>query len=117
MHKTEVEWGVVRAKLNEALDKYTGSPTALSKASGVDFYAARRFLSNGVNSRGNNALRLCAYFGIETTRNAQIGDPEIGDLHKLLDEVWDGTRPHAALLAELIESTRGYIVKKRRARG
>jgi hypothetical protein len=117
MHKTEVEWGVVRAKLNEALDKYTGTPTALSEASGVDFYAIRRFLSNGVNSRGNNARRLCAYFGIETTRNAQTDGLEIGDLHKLLDEVWDGSRPHAALLAELIESTRGYIVKKRRAQG
>ena len=114
MHKTEVEWGVVRAKLNEALAKYAGSPTALSKESGVDFYAVRRFLNNGVNSRGTNALRLCAFFGIETTRNAQIDGIGIGDLHKLLDEVWDGTRPHAALLAELIESTRGYIVKKRR---
>ena len=117
MHKTEVEWGVIRAKLNEALAQYKDSPTALSRASGVDFYAIRRFLSNGVNSRGTNALRLCAYFGIETTRNAQFDGIEIDELHKLLDEIWDGTRSHAALLAELIESTRGYIVKRRRAQG
>jgi hypothetical protein len=117
MHKTEVEWGVVRAKLNDVLAQYKGSPTTLSRDTGVDFYAIRRFLNKGVKSRGSNAFELCAYFGIETTRNAQTEGPELHDLHKLLDEVWDGTHSHAALLAKLIESTRDYIVEERRGPG
>lgn len=114
MHKSEVEWGVVRAKLNDVLAHYEGSPTTLSRAAGVDFYAIRRFLNKGVKSRGSNAFQLCAYFGIEATRNAQSELTELHDLHKLLDEVWDGTHPHAKLLAKLIESTRDYIAEERR---
>jgi hypothetical protein len=114
MHKTKVEWGVVREKLNEALAQYTGSPTALSRDSGVNFYVIRRALGQGVKSRGKNALRLCAYFGIRIEKNAHVERREIDDLHKLLDDVWDGTRPHALLLEKLIESTRDYIVEDRR---
>ncbi|WP_148278577.1 hypothetical protein [Burkholderia sp. KJ006] len=117
MHKTQVQWTVAKAKLNEALAQYKGTPTALSRASGVDFYAARRFLNEGVGSRGKNAFRLCAFFEIEFSENAHAQEPEIVDLHKLLDEVWDGSRPHAALLAKLIESTRSYTVEERRGQG
>lgn len=117
MHKTQAQWNVAKAKLNEALAQYNGTPTALSRASGVDFYAARRFLNKGAGSRGENALRLCAFFKIEVPENAHAHEPEIVDLHKLLDEVWDGSRPHAALLAKLIESTRSYTVEERRGQG
>jgi hypothetical protein len=117
MHKTQANWDVARAKLNEALAQYKGSPTTLSTASGIDFYAARRFLLKGAGNKGSNAFRLCAFFGIDYSRNAQIEEPQIRDLHKLLDEVWDGSRPHAALLAKLIESTRSYTVEERRDQG
>lgn len=117
MHKTQVKWDVIRAKLNAALTQYKDSPTTLSKAAGIDFYAARRFLSNGVKSRSNNAFLVCAFFKIEVTKNAQIEDVQIADLHKLLDEVWDGSPPHAALLAKLMESTRPYTVEERGDQG
>lgn len=110
MHKSQIKWEVARAKLNAALAQYTGSPTALSRASGVNFYAVRRLLGQGVKSQGTNALRLCAFFGIEVEESAQISD-----LHKLIDEVWDGSPSHAALLAKLIESTRSYIVEERKS--
>jgi hypothetical protein len=113
MQNTQAIWDVARVKLNTALAQYKGSPTALAKASGVDFYAARRFLKYGAKSRGTNAYQLCAYFGIDGEQNAHFGTTEITALHRLIAEVWDGTRPHAELLAKLIESTRAYAVNDR----
>lgn len=117
MHKSQAQWTVARVKLNEALAQYNDTSVALSRASGADFYAVRRLRKHGAGSRGKNALLLCAFFGIHVDENARALESEIDDLHKLLDEVWDGSNSHAALLAKLIESTRSFTVEERRTQG
>lgn len=111
MHTPQANWTALKARLNQALEHYDGTPTELSQVTGINFYAVRRFLRFGVGSRSANAIRLCAFFKLNSEKIAH--EAAIASLHKLLDEVWDGSDPHAALLAKLIKSTRSFTIEER----
>lgn len=113
MHKYQSDWSIACAALNDALRQYKDTPTSLARLSGVDYYAIRRFLKSGVKNKNNNALLLCAVFGIEVNKSAKPHSETLVALQRLLEDVWDGSQGHAALLTQLIESTQPYIVKKR----
>lgn len=113
MQKLQNNWPVICAALNEKLATFDGRPGDLERISGIDYYAARRFLSKGVHNQNKNTRKLCEYFKIDLEESAKVQPDPLGMLTVLLQDVWDGSVPHAELLAKLIKSTKPFKVVER----
>lgn len=111
--KVQRDWGSVRDELNVKLSRFDGSYSRLSNAANIGYFAARRFLINGATNQTNTAKRLCSYFGVQLDETAKPQSNKLNELTDLVAEVWDGSGPHAELLAKLIQSTRQFKVQGR----
>ena len=105
-------WIDISVDLKLCLARTNESLVEISRASGVNYHAVRRYKIFGVKSQTKNALKLCHYFSIKIAKNAKtnLGFDEIVSAAK---SAWDGTAAHAELLVSLIESTKSFKLKKR----
>lgn len=109
--KLQTDWTTQRDELNRRLRAYQGGASSLKKAAKINYFAARRFLKNGVSNRTEAAIALCGLFGIDKAQEPQ--SEELQKLVHLVEQVWDGTPAHASLLAKLIRSTKPFAVEER----
>src|SRR5437870_2292665 len=106
MQKVQSDWAAVAAELTRRLTEFSDGPKALARLSGINYHAARRFLQGGVHNRNKNTKKLCHFFKLDAAKTAKPQSRHLDDLTGLIQKVWDGTAPHAELLAGLIESTK-----------
>lgn len=110
MEKVQLSWADVSRQLNEKLHLCKQNHSALSKDSGVDYYAIRRFSLDGVHNKTESAKKLCTYFEILYESTEKVQPDELSKLVSELKTVWDGSEPHAKLLTNLIRSTKSFKV-------
>lgn len=113
MQKHQVDWPAARELIKAKLTQYKDRPGVLAREAGIGYFAARRFILNGVHNRGKNVDKLCNFFGIKVTETVKVQKGTLGELSDLLREVWDGTEAHAQLIGKLIESTKTFRVEGR----
>jgi len=101
-------------ELNAKLAAYKGTPDSLKNEAKISYWAARRYLLLGAKKRTKTADLLCIFFKIDLVENAKVQNAQLDELTRLIENVWDGTPSHAALLARLIRSTRSFTVVERR---
>jgi hypothetical protein len=106
-------WSAVRDELNAKLRQSDCGYQSLAASAGVGYYAARRFILHGATNCTQTAKKLCIHFGIPLAESAKPQGDKLEELTALVQEVWDGTGPHAELLAKLIRSTRAFKVQDR----
>lgn len=115
--KVQRDWAIVRNELNAKLQQSGRNFRLLAESAGVSYHAARRFILNGATNRTATAERLCKYFHIPIAETANLQNPRLEELTALVGEVWDGSGPHAELLARLIKSTKSFRVQNRQNSG
>lgn len=113
MKKLQKTWPDVAKELHYHLCNCTLSHAALSAASGVNYYAIRRFRKTGIHNDTDNATKLCTYFNIEIKNNKKVQNTELDKLVSALTDAWDGSESHAQLLTKLIRSTKSFRVEGR----
>lgn len=113
MQKVQTPWTSACKELNKKLRQYKGSPTSLSRESGVSYFAVRRFMLSGVHNRNENVEKLLLHFSISIDETANAGEKTLGELNNVLRDAWDGSEGHAELLAKLIQSTKSFKVEGR----
>ena len=111
--KVQRDWEAVCDELNAKLRKLDHDYISLSKAAGISYHAARRFILGGAKNRTTTAVKLCEHFGIAPSETAKPQSNGLDELTALVEKVWDGTEPHAELLAKLIKSTEHFKVQGR----
>lgn len=116
MQKVQNSWPAICAQLNAKLRSSEHGLTELSRRSGINYFAVRRFRMEGVRNRGKNAEKLCQYFGIELEETTKVQNNLRGMLTEVLESAWDGSAPHAELIIGLIKSTEPFKVAERRNR-
>ncbi|WP_293778440.1 hypothetical protein [uncultured Oxalicibacterium sp.] len=114
MQKVKTTWQLILPDLNAKLGGYKESPKALAEQCGINYFAARRFLTEGIKNRNKNAEKVCSFFGIELVKTEKVQPELLEDLKNLVTSVWDGSVPHAELIAELIKSTKPFRVTERK---
>lgn len=114
MKKVQRNWPDVARELNEQLTQSKLSYDQLASASGVGYYAIRRFKLNGVHNQSTNAKKLCCFFKIALEFEVKVQPDQFTKLVSELASVWDGSEPHAKLLAKLIRSTKSFRVEGRK---
>lgn len=114
MQKLQKSWPAIRIQLNDKLRSSEYGLTELSRRTGVNYFAVRRFRMEGVRNRGKNAEKLCKYFGIGLQETAKVQNNLLGMLTEVLEGAWDGSAPHAELIIGLIKSTEPFKVAERR---
>ena len=107
-------WPEIKAELSERLRSNIMPLSELAKQSGVNYHAIRRLKQGGIEKRTENALTLCIFFKIELQNRKSIAGDKL--ILEAVQATWDGTDEHAQLIADLIRSTSGYIVQKRKKR-
>ncbi|TCS37907.1 hypothetical protein EDC30_103199 [Paucimonas lemoignei] len=113
MQKLQKDWPIVCAILNHKLASFEGGPNELARLAGINYFAARRFLSDRVHNHTKNAEKLCEFFEIDITETAKVQTDLLEMLTGLVKQVWDGSAAHAELLAGLIKSTEPFKVAER----
>lgn len=113
MNKLQRHWPSVAQELSDQLRSCDLSINDLAIASGVDYYAIRRFRKDGVRNKTNAAVKLCTYFNILMTETKEVQKNELDKLISELNSAWDGSESHAQLLTELIRITKYFKVKVR----
>lgn len=112
--KVQRSWGVVCDELNTKLRQSDHNYKLLAIAAGISYDAARRFVLNGAKNQTATAEKLCLHFHIPLHETAKPQNcSKLGELTALVEEVWDGSGPHAELLAKLIKSTKPFKVQDR----
>lgn len=111
--KVQRNWSDVRDELNAKLQASDHDYQLLARSSGVGYYAARRFVLSGAKNRTVTAEKLCLHFGIPLHITAKLQSNKLKELTSLVEEVWDGSGPHAELLGKLIKSTKSFKVQDR----
>lgn len=114
MQKVKIAWQSVLPLVNQKLTDYKGSPATLAHDCNIDYHAARRFLMNGLKNRNKNAGKVCSFFSIELTETEKLQPERLHELKDLVESIWDGSAPHAELIAELIKSTKPFRVMERK---
>lgn len=114
MKKVQRKWPEVARDLNEQLAQCKLSYNQIASASGVGYYAIRRLKLGGVHNQSSNAKKLCGFFNISTEFDVKVQPDVLAKLVSELTAVWDGTEPHAKLLAKLIRSTKSFKVEGRK---
>lgn len=107
------DWSIACGELNAKLQRCGRDYRSLAESAGISYYAARRFILAGAINYTQTAKKLCLHFGIPTIENAKLQNNKLEELTALVEEVWDGTSPHAELLAKLIKSTKPFKVQDR----
>lgn len=113
MEKLQRHWNRVAAELNEALKKCSLSPNALAQGAKINYYAARRYLINGVDSKTTSALKLCEFFEVPLEEPQKLQNKLLDALTGVLVDTWDGSEPHAELITKLIKSTKPFKIEGR----
>lgn len=111
--KVQRNWSVVCDELNARLRQSDCDYQSLATSANISYYAARRFVLNGARNCTQTAKKLCLHFGIPLAESAKVQGDKLGELTALVQQVWDGTGPHAELLAKLIRSTKPFKVQDR----
>ncbi|MBA3022632.1 MAG: hypothetical protein KKG03_03460 [Gammaproteobacteria bacterium] len=114
MKKVQRRWSDVAKELNEQLFQSKLSHEELASASGVSYYAIRRFRLSGVLNQSANSRKLCIFFNINTDIDVKVQPDQFAKLVSELASVWDGSESHAKLLAKLIRSTKSFRVEGRK---
>jgi hypothetical protein len=114
MKKVQRNWPDVARELNERLTQSKLSHDKLASASGVGYYAIRRFRLSGVHNQSVNSRKLCSFFNIPIEIDIKVQPDQFTKLVSELASVWDGSEPHAKLLAKLIRSTKSFRVEGRK---
>ena len=116
MSKVQSNWNDVKGELNAKLKQWQGSCSELSESANISYWSARWALGHVIKNRTESADALCSFFGIElcdTVESAKVKNQSLAGLEKILAETWDGSEPHAELLANLIKSTKAFKVEGR----
>lgn len=114
MQKNQRPWNVVATELRKKLDASDLNYCQLAEAAKIDYHAARRLHLGGLKNTSENAKSLCRFFGISLLKNAKMQNLSINELYASIENVWDGSQPHAELLIELINSTKLFEVKSKK---
>lgn len=116
MSKVQSNWDEVKDELNAKLKQWQGSCGDLESAANISYWSARWALNHEIQNRTEAAEALCILFGIELfdeDKSAKVQSRSLASLEKILAETWDGSEPHAELLANLIKSTKAFKVEER----
>ena len=114
MQKPQDDWPRLARALEQAIRSSAMDDSALSKASGADYFAVRRMRQNGVTNRSKNARKLCGFFNLDGSQAMQPVDTVLADsLQRLAHEVWDGTPVHRQFLEEVLALAGRYKVRAR----
>ncbi|MDR1345493.1 MAG: hypothetical protein LBK03_02165 [Bacteroidales bacterium] len=105
-------WEEISAELAACLASSQEHLIDIANNSGANYHSVRRYKIFGIKSRTENALKLCSYFSIITTKNVKK-DLGFEDIMSVAKSTWDGTAAHAEFLVSLIESTKSFKLKKR----
>lgn len=111
MEKLQQPWLKIISELQNRLKSSEVSLRQVSKDSGVDYYAVRRYAYGQGKNRTTNAIRLCNYYGIATEVAEARMDAREQELIDIIRTVWDGTPSHAKLLLRLIQCADGVSVR------
>lgn len=114
MHKPQRYRAGVLGELNQCLGSCTLSYQQLSEGARISYHAARRYLiSQQVKHFNDSAKALCLFFGVETGKTEKLQTNPLEWMSKTIQDVWDGSEPHAKLIIELIKSTKSFKVDQR----
>lgn len=113
MQKYKNEWAVIRPVLEKKLRESQETLHAISKGSGVSYWAVSRALRDGIKNYSERAEKLCHYFAISRDEFAKPQNELLFELHQVVTSVWDGTDAHARLLMNLIKTTGSYKIEQR----
>ena len=114
MQKPQDDWPRLARALEQAIRSSAMDDSALSKASGADYFAVRRMRLNGVTNRSKNARKLCSFFNLDGSPSMQAVDTVPADsLQRLAHEAWDGTAVHRQFLEEMLALAGRYKVRAR----
>ena len=113
MKKVQRNWNDILEELNEKITSCNLNPTMLSRCSGVDYYASRRFLKNGVRNKTASSMKLCTFFNIELDKNLEMQNCELLPIIEAAEEVLDGTPIQAEFICRLIRSTKQYSINRK----
>lgn len=114
MKKPQRNWCDIASDLNRCLQGCSLDYRQLSEASGISYHASRRYLLSGHAKNDNkNARALCRFFGVPLEKTANLQNEPMARITQVLQEVWDGTEPHAELIVELIRSTKAFKIGDR----
>lgn len=112
MQKRQGDWPTLARALEQAILSSGMDDSALSKASGADYFAIRRMRLNGVTNRSKNARILCSFFDLSGAD--AIGQVEAAaSLQQLAHGAWDGTPAHRQFLEEVLALASRYKVRPR----
>lgn len=113
--KVQISWSEARNIANSLIKESRIKPKELSILCGIDYFAARRFIRNGITNETNAAKKICKHFKIEFSETAKINKVQkltIDDLNSTLADVWDGTESHATFLINMIKLTKSFTIKQ-----
>ena len=113
MKKVQRDWKDVVEELNKKITSCNLNPTRLSRCSGVNYHASRRFLKNGVRNKTTSSEKLCTYFDIELDKYAEVQNSELLPIIEAAEEVLDGTPIQAEFICRLIRSTKQYTINRK----
>lgn len=114
MKKLQRNWCEIVSELNQCLQRYPLGYRQLSEAAGIGYHASRRYLLSGHAKNDNkNARALCRFFGVPMDKTANLQIKPMARITQVVQEVWDGSEPHAELIVELIRSTKAFKIGDR----
>lgn len=114
MKKLQRNWCEIAGDLNRCLQGCSLDYRQLSKGAGISYHASRRYLLSGhVKNDNKNARALCRYFGVALEKTANVQNEPMARITQVIQEVWDGSEPHAELIVELIRSTKAFKIGDR----
>ena len=114
MQKLQRNWCEIASDLNRCLQSCSLDYRQLSEGSGISYHASRRYLLSGHAKNDNkNARALCRFFGVSVEKTAILQNEPMARITQKIQEVWDGSEPHAELIVELIRSTKAFKIGDR----
>lgn len=115
MQEAQGDWPRLARALEHAIKSSGMDNSALSKASGADYFAVRRMRLRGITNRSKNAMKLCSYFRLDGAQPAEPVDSAGADsLQRLVHHVWDGSSAHREFLEEMLVLAGRYKVQSKR---
>jgi len=111
MKKVQTAWSEIADTLYKRLSESEESTIILSKKAKINYFAIYRLRQGPAKNRTVNAVKLCNYFSIETEIPGKVQNPCATGILAAVEDVWDGSKDHADLLANLIRSTRSFKIR------